>query len=113
MKYLISAIFLLLPFASLSDHKEIGHLLNFVGNTQCSFERNGKMHTGEQAVRHIKKKFDYYSEDIKTTEDFINYSATKSKMSGKHYRIHCPMVPVTNSQKWLLTELLKYRAKLV
>ncbi|WP_016957687.1 DUF5329 family protein [Catenovulum agarivorans] len=88
---------------------EIDHLLNYVANTNCQYERNGTMHKGEEAVAHIKKKYDYFIDDIESTEDFIKYSATKSKMSGKYYLIHCPEQTPIKSKYWLLAELAKYR----
>ena len=94
-------------FASTQD--EIAHLLKFVETTECKYERNGTMHSGAEAVEHINKKYQYYADDIKSTEDFIKYSATKSKMSGKYYKIHCANADVVKSQEWLLTELKMYR----
>ena len=92
-----------------STQDEINHLLSFVASTDCKYERNGTLHTGAEAVEHINKKYDYYSDDITSTEDFIEYSATKSKMSGKYYKIHCGNSAPIKSQKWLLTELQAYR----
>lgn len=96
-------------FASTQD--EIAHLLKFVETTECKYERNGTLHTGAEAVEHINKKYQYYADDIKSTEDFIKYSATKSKMSGKYYKIHCVNKAVVKSQEWLLIELKAYRKK--
>ena len=95
-------------FASSQD--EITHLLDYVSNTDCKYERNGSLHTGAEAVEHINKKYDYFKDDIKSTEDFIKYSATKSKMSGKYYKIHCGNVKSVNSKDWLMKELQRYRA---
>ncbi len=92
-----------------STQDEIAHLLQFVGATECKYERNGTMHTGAEAVKHINKKYRYYLDDIKSAEDFIKYSATKSTMSGKHYKIHCPNKEPIKSQDWLLTELAAVR----
>ena len=89
---------------------EIEHLLAFVKDTNCVYERNGKQHTGTEAVEHIKKKYDYYSEEIDSAEDFIKYAATKSKMSGDYYMVHCPDQPAVKSKTWLLAELASYRA---
>jgi hypothetical protein len=94
-------------FASTED--EINHLLSFVASTDCKYERNGTMHNGKEAFEHINKKYAYYSDDIESTEDFIKYSATKSKMSGKYYKIHCNNKSSIKSQDWLLTELMVYR----
>ena len=104
---------MILSFFSLSSQAssldEINHLLNYVGSTECNYERNGKMHKGLAAKKHIKKKYDYFYDDIKTAEDFILYSATKSKISGKYYKIHCAGSPSINSNDWLQAELTRYR----
>lgn len=92
-----------------STQGEINHLLQFVGLTSCKYERNGTMHTGKDAVEHINKKYEYYKDDIETAEDFIEYSATKSKMSGKYYLVHCNTNDPVNSKDWLLTELADLR----
>ena len=88
---------------------EIRHLLEFVGNTQCKYERNGSSHSGPDAVNHIKTKYDYFKNGIDTTERFIELSATKSTMSGKFYMIHCEGKETIKSQQWLLQELERYR----
>lgn len=90
---------------------EINHLLSYVATTDCRYERNGDMHTGIEAVAHIKKKYDYYLDDIESTEDFVKYSATKSKMSGQYYLIHCPDKSPIKSRDWLKAELTSYRKK--
>ena len=92
-----------------SSQDEINHLLNFVASTDCKYERNGTMHNGKEAVVHINKKYAYYADDIESTEDFIKYSATKSKMSGKYYKIHCSNMTPIKSQDWLLNELTAFR----
>tara|TARA_R110001583_G_scaffold194566_3_gene365767 strand:- start:395 stop:757 length:363 start_codon:yes stop_codon:yes gene_type:complete len=94
-------------FSSTQD--EIKHLLQFVETTGCKYERNGTMHNGAEAVKHINKKYQYYADDINSTEDFIKYSATKSKMSGKYYKIHCANQATLTSQDWLLGELKTFR----
>jgi hypothetical protein len=92
-----------------ATHDEINHLLKFVASTDCKYERNGTLHNGKEAVDHINKKYAYYADDIESTEDFIKYSATKSKMSGKYYKIHCTNKSSMKSQDWLLAELMVYR----
>lgn len=92
-----------------SMKSEIDHLLNFVKTTNCVYERNGKKHTGSEAYKHILRKYNYYEDDVETTEDFIKYSATKSKISGKYYLIHCSNEKGIKSQAWLLEELSRFR----
>ena len=92
-----------------SQKPEVQHLLDFVGQTDCLMIRNGSEHDGKKAVSHIQTKYDYFRDDIKSTEDFIEYSATKSTMSGKYYTVKCPGREEIRSQDWLLEELGKFR----
>jgi len=89
--------------------KEITHLLDFVANTACKYERNGTLYGGIEAQAHINKKYQYFIDKINSAEDFIKYSATRSTMSGKKYKILCANMPVQFSSDWLLEELKKYR----
>ena len=90
---------------------EVDHLLAFVKNSGCIINRNGTDHPAEEGVSHIQNKYDYFRDDIKSTEEFIEYSATKSTMSGGYYMVTCPGKEAIKTQDWLLTELNKYRAK--
>ena len=89
--------------------QEIDHLLNFVANTFCKYDRNGTIHDGPEARDHINMKYQHYRKKVKTTEDFINYSATKSLMSGKKYKIRCPGSEAVFTSDWLLGELKAFR----
>lgn len=88
---------------------EIDHLLKTVKNTECIFERNGNKYKGSQAFKHIKKKIDYYKDEINSAEKFIELTATKSMMSGQYYMIECKGNKIIKNKKWLLDELMKYR----
>ncbi len=90
---------------------EINHLLAFMENSECQFERNGKIHSGKDTVNHVKKKYSYFNNKIDNTEKFIEYSATKSTMSGKYYMVLCKDKPKVKTQDWLLQELKNYRSK--
>jgi hypothetical protein len=113
LNYLKLSAFLLCVFSFFSfattTQEEIDHLLNYVEITACKYERNGTIHHGKKAVKHIKNKYDYFEDDIKTAEDFIQYSATKSTFSGDYYHILCDNQPPVRSKDWLLEELKKYR----
>ena len=109
---LLKIITILLSITSLNvlaNKTEINHLLQFVKATECQYERNGDMHNGEEAFKHINRKYEHFEDDIKTTEDFIKYSATESRMSGKKYKIHCQGQPEVYSKDWLLSELSNFR----
>jgi hypothetical protein len=88
---------------------EIEHLLDFVASTNCEYERNGNSYSGSKAREHIERKYKYFKDEIETAEEFILLSATKSTMSGKKYRIHCPDSEVIFANDWLLGELQLYR----
>jgi len=109
--FVINLFFSTLTFADVPPHQlaEVKHLLNFVKNSDCTITRNGTAHAGNKGVEHIQMKYDYFRDDIKSTEDFIKYSATKSTMSGKYYTVKCPDKNIIKSQDWLLTELKRYR----
>ena len=91
--------------------KEVSHLIVFVKNSPCIFNRNGTKYPGKDSVEHIQRKYDYFRDDIASTEDFIKYSATKSTMSGKYYTVTCPDNQTIKSQDWLLNELKLFRSK--
>ncbi len=111
-------ILILLCFAILYSNtllantkNEIDHLIGYVSETDCDYERNGTKHQGSEAVKHIVRKYNYFKDDINSAEDFIKYSATKSTMSGKYYQIHCPNQVTVKSKDWLLDELARYRGR--
>jgi hypothetical protein len=89
--------------------KEVKHLLGFVSNSHCIINRNGTDYPAEKGVEHIQKKYDYFRDDIHSTEDFIEYSATKSTMSGKYYTVTCPDKETIKTRDWLMEELKQFR----
>lgn len=90
---------------------EVNHLLAYVKNSGCIINRNGSDHAAEKGVSHIESKYDYFRDDINSTEDFIELSATKSTMSGDYYTVTCPGENTIRTQDWLLTELKSFRSK--
>ena len=88
---------------------EVEHLVNFIRNTDCRLERNEKIYSGNEVIEHILRKYDYYREEINSTEDFIEFSASKSVMSGKPYLAHCNNRKPVSGREWLLKELNRYR----
>ncbi|MBQ4810903.1 hypothetical protein A7985_10665 [Pseudoalteromonas luteoviolacea] len=88
---------------------EITHLLEYVEQSGCEYERNGRFHSAADARAHIMKKYEYYQDDIDSTEDFIHYAASKSALSGKYYKIHCSGKEAIRSQDWLILELNRLR----
>lgn len=116
MKLLLTFLLLLVSGICLADvppeqQAEVEHLLAFVKNSGCIINRNGTEYPAEKGVSHIEKKYDYFRDDINSTEDFIELSATKSTISGKFYKIQCPGNKTIKTKDWLLTELKVYRSQ--
>ena len=116
MKHFFAIVFILISTSANADVSseqklETSHLLNFVKNSACKIIRNGKAYDGNLAVNHIQKKYDYFKDDIETTEQFIELSATKSTMSGKYYTVVCGAAQPVRTRDWLLEELKNYRQR--
>jgi hypothetical protein len=90
--------------------EEIASLLHFIEQSECTFIRNGKQYDSVKSRQHIEIKYNYYKKLITTAEDFIQYSATASSITGKPYRVICNGVSM-NSSDWLNAELDKMRTK--
>ena len=105
--------FLALPAAAgdAQLQAEIDHLIKYVQSSNCKFIRNGKAHTPDEAIEHILKKYGHFEDRIKTTEDFIEYCASKSILSKQPYKIGCPGQEVVDSRRWFLEELERFRDK--
>lgn len=89
---------------------EIEHLMTFIANSRCIINRNGTDYPAEKGIEHIQNKYDYFRNDINSSEEFIEYSATKSTMSGKYYTVTCPGKQTVKTQDWLLNELKRFRS---
>jgi len=96
------------PAMALSMSQEIDHLLDFVAASPCAFIRNGVAYGGEQAVAHIKDKYERYRSDIDSAEDFIALAASKSMMSGRPYLVQCD-ADTMRAADWLKKELAAFR----
>jgi len=107
----IFSCFLSAPVFASDMQREIDHLLKFLENSECQYERNGKIHSGKDTVAHVKKKYNYFKNKIDSTEKFIEYSATKSTLSGKYYMVLCKDKPKEKTRNWLLQEFKGYRGK--
>jgi hypothetical protein len=90
---------------------EVEYLLNIIKSSSCIMERNNEQGTGEMAYEHILLKYDYYRDEIMTTEDFIRLAATKSVLSGEYYMIYCENQPGMRLGDWLQQELTRYRTR--
>ena len=92
-----------------AQRAEVQHLLDYLSQSGCRMKRNGSSHDAKEAVAHIVRKYDYYRDDIKATEDFIDRSASRSSLSGRSYKVLCPRKEAQPMADWLKEELERYR----
>jgi hypothetical protein len=90
--------------------RTIEYLLNYVATSKATFIRNGTSHTPAEAVAHIKAKYEHFKEQIKTPEDFIRLSASKSLLSGKPYLVRTAEGKEMHLDEWLTEALRAHRA---
>src|ERR1700730_8152081 len=100
---LLASAQLAFPGESLDD--TIAYLLNYVSTSHATFLRNGTSHTPAEAVAHIKAKYEHFKPQIKTPEDFIRLSASKSLLTGKPYLVRTPDGKEMQLDAWLTNAL--------
>ena len=93
---------------SLDD--SIKFLLNYVAKSDATFIRNGQKHTPQEAANHIKAKYEHFKKEIKTPEDFIRLSASKSLLTGQPYLVRTADGKEMPLSVWLTDALKKHRA---
>ena len=86
----------------------ISYLIECIASSKATFIRNGTPHTPAEAAAHIKAKYAHFKTEIKTPEDFIRLSASKSLLSGKPYLVRLPDGREMHLDGWL-TDALKRR----
>jgi len=94
---------------SLDD--SIKFLLDYVAKSDVTFIRNGQKHTAQEAADHIKAKYEHFKSEIKTPEDFIRLSASKSLQTGKPYLVRTRDGKETRLDEWLTDALKQHRAE--
>ena len=97
-------------FAADSDiETEIDFLLTAVGDSGCTFLRNGQMHSSSDAEAHLRMKYRRGKRYVSTTETFIERLASSSSMSKKPYLILCGDAEPVPTGDWLFERLREYR----
>lgn len=90
---------------------EINHLLDYLAQSRCQFERNGRWHGAGAARAHLERKLRHGKKRHKdpSAEYFIEHAATGSSLTGKPYQVRCPGDAVVASADWFRAELQRYR----
>jgi hypothetical protein len=89
--------------------KEIDHLLAYIEKSNCMYIRENHEHSAADAVKHISLKYRHYYNEITTTEDFIELSASRSSLTGRAYLVRCGETEAIKARPWLLAELNTFR----
>ena len=86
----------------------IQYLLNYVSGSGYTYVRNGNEYTAAEAAAHMQKKYHHFRDRISTPEQFIEYAASRSLLSGKPYWVLVKGRKIETSP-WLLDVLAEYR----
>jgi hypothetical protein len=92
-----------------SLEQTINYLLDYVAKSDATFIRNGQTHAPLEAVNHIKAKYEHFKSEIKTPEDFIRLSASKSLVTGQPYLVRTRDGKEMPLSTWLTDALKKHR----
>jgi len=92
----------------LSEQDKIEALISSLRQLSSSgakFIRNGQEHTVEEAIGHMRDKWEWKKSEIKTVEDFITIIGSGSSMSGDAYLIKLPDGTALTSEEWFRKQL--------
>jgi hypothetical protein len=106
---ILLSMFAAQSFAAESLDESIKYLLDYVAKSDATFIRNGQSHTPQEAVDHIKAKYEHFKHEIKTPEDFIRLSASKSLLSGQPYLVRTSDGKEMRLDAWLTAALRNHR----
>ncbi len=91
------------------DTETIEYLIDYVSQSDMIFVRNFSKHKPNSAAKHIRKKYDYFLDDISSPEEFIELCASKSLVTGSEYNVVDPVGNKIRSRDWLMGALKNYR----
>ncbi len=101
------------PAAELAPEarEEIAHLISYLEDSGCQFNRNGSWYDAKDAVNHINRKYEYLLDKalVSSTETSIARAATESSLSGKPYLVKCGGSAPVESAAWFKAELANFR----
>ena len=91
--------------------KEILHLFDYLGKSNCEFNRNRSWYSPQEAVQHLQRKYKWLVKRglINSAEQFIERAASRSSMSGESYLVKCGDSEPIKSAEWFMQELKKFR----
>lgn len=106
-----TAVFQLWPAAAevesvLSEQDKIETLISSLSQLSgAKFIRNGQEQTVDEAVAHMRKKWEWKKTEIKTAQDFITIVGSRSSTTGKPYVIRYSNGSEITSEEWFRKRL--------
>jgi len=104
-------LFVTRSFSAESLDQTIDYLLQHIETSQATFIRNGVKHTPAEAAAHVKAKYAHFKGQIKTPEDFIRLSASKSLLTGQPYLVKTAEGQEVHLDAWLREALKAHQAQ--
>ena len=116
MRSWLGSVFVLLAICSAvparageSLEQTIAFLLHRIETADATFIRNGQAHTAQEAVAHVRAKHEHFKAQMKTPEDFIRLTATKSLLTGQPYLVRTSDGKEMPLNTWLSNALREHR----
>jgi len=69
---------------------EVEHLINYLADSDCRMVRNGRSHDGRDGAKHVRRKYDYFRDEISSTEAQSMHSNTVGLTSRRAAAISSP-----------------------
>ena len=89
----------------------VAGLLRAIETSGCRMERNGALHEGKEAAKHLRTKLERSGRPGMSADQFIDSVASGSTISGRPYRVLCPGQPPVDSRAWLRARLTEGKPK--
>lgn len=86
---------------------EINGLIKALGESGCTFQRNGSWHDATEARDHLRRKYEWMRDrgKISSAEQFIRDGASRSSMTGREYQVRCYGQADLSAAAWLTAQL--------
>lgn len=96
---------------SVLEKQRIDALIAAIEKSGLTFIRNGSEHPAADAAAHMRLKFNNAGNRISTAEQFIDYLASKSSITGSPYFLKFPDGHTEKAGLWLHRKLKELDGK--
>jgi hypothetical protein len=79
----------------------VRYLIDYVAGSDLTFVRNEKRYSGAEAAQHMQRKYEHFTDDIHSVDDFIELAASRSLLSGKAYQVISASGDTVPTGEWL------------